>query len=98
MHLPSWSTRLPIACDPIEDPAVGVLATNALSLVEQAPCSPGSQGRVLREQCPPPLLQRSERRGCLNRVTRQCPPSLAVELESPLHLDPLGDLSASLDP
>src|SRR5262249_54835557 len=82
--LPSRSTRVPILCDPVEDPAIRVLPTDALSLLEQAPCSRRG-ARVLREQRPPPELQRRGWRGGLHRVAAKCPPTLAVELESPLH-------------
>jgi hypothetical protein len=84
-RLPHPSTGLLVVADPVQDPAIRLVTTDALSLFEQTGWPPGRSGRVLREQSLSPQPERVRRRPCLSGVPRQDPSSLAVDYESPRH-------------
>src|SRR5262249_14511906 len=71
--------------DPVENPSVSVLTTDALSLLEQAPRPPRHRGLVLCQQRSPGQDQRAGWRRRLNSVACKRSPSLVVEFNSPVH-------------
>src|SRR5262249_4724769 len=83
----SWVHSVGQPCNSVENPAICVLTTEALSLFEQAARSLGGCRWVLREQ---ELPAKRLRRGWglrLDPVACQSAPSPAVELEFPRHAD-----------